>query len=332
MPWAIMPATDSRVSSVSAPAGRARTRPGHRQACRRRAADMRRTWPCPRWWGARIAGWDPAGTSLVTYATRSRATAAIRVLSAATCKLASPSGCSMPALAQSRRARVPLRVSRCAPARRRGAAPLPPRRAATRRGRRPRGARTRSGSPPQGCITRAPRLHLLHPPALADVAVDGVGCDLLLAAPDRRAQNGNVQGRAVLAPAHALCVALPPAAHHLVGEPQGVFHPVGGYDQVVQEGPDTLGRRVAEHAHEVAVRARDPVLHVEQHDGLGGALEQLVEQRGLHAQGRRSLLLLGFGLPAACVRALARDTQGKVVGRLHQHGASASSKVSGSAA
>ena len=93
----------------------------------------------------------------------------------------------------------------------------------------------------------------------------------------------------------------------------------GGTIRSFRRLPDALGRRVAEHAHELAVRARDPVLHVEQHDRLGGALEQLVEQRGLHPQGRGGLLLLGFGLPPACVRALARDAQGKVVGRLHEH-------------
>ena len=67
-------------------------------------------------------------------------------------------------------------------------------------------------------------------------------------------------------------------------EPARLLPEVLRHDELVQRAAMSFRRRIAEHSSELAVDADHALPQVDHDDGFGCALEQLVEQRGLHAQ------------------------------------------------
>ena len=97
---------------------------------------------------------------------------------------------------------------------------------------------------------------------------------------DGHADYGDVQAAPVLPTPHALYVHALPVRHRLRVYLTLVAQLVGD-DQVVEDSPDGLPRRIAEDLRKLPVYAYDPIADAHQCDGLWRLLEQLVEERPL---------------------------------------------------
>src|SRR5205823_2223129 len=150
---------------------------------------------------------------------------------------------------------------------------------------------SRDASPlflPYGLKTRGERAQLfghfsellLRPLPLGDVSVDGVDRRVPAGQRDGHADYGDVQAASVLPTPHALRVHAPPVRHRLRVYLSLISRLVGD-DQVVEDAPDGLARRVAEDLRELPVDAYDAIADAHQGDGLRRLLEQFVEERPL---------------------------------------------------